>query len=333
MAQEKPPAQISKEREFLHNIRLCEHNQRRGCRPPNDLFPCNFAHWLKDLNVPEEYLGVWSKVWQQGDVDMCFWPKYTPNKESQDRFARQFLWEKKFHPHGIPNWAWGHAVKLGLLTEENVPPNIPKDYDWPKLQKAWHEGKNAGNTNAKLAVVSQAASSSFLPKAPDPQATCLLQWKPKDKDDVHKEESPEGNQKTRQNMDPKETPQDQEPKCKDDGHKESAEGNQETRQDMDPKETPQDQEPKHKDDGHKEESAEGNQDTGQDMDPKDKDDGHKEKEPKDKDDSDKEEDHKPQKALLWLETGEDPQLKRARNWLFEGKKQKHRSNKISELPV
>ena len=296
MAQEKPPAQISKEREFLHNIRLCEHNQRRGCRPPNDLFPCNFAHWLKDLNVPEEYLGVWSKVWQQGDVDMCFWPKYTPNKESQDRFACQFLWEKNHHLHGIPNWAWGHAVKLGLLTEENVPPNIPKDYDWPKLQKAWHEGKNAGNTNAKLAVVSQAASSSDLPKAPDPQATCLLQRKPKDKDDGHKEES--------------------------------AEGNQETRQDMDPKETPQDQEPKHKDDGHKEESAEGNQDTGQDKDPKDKDDGHKEKEPKDKDDSDKEEDHKPEKALLWLETGKDPQRKSASNWLFEGEKQKQKSNKM-----
>ena len=242
--------------------------------------------------MPEEYRGEWSKVWQQGNVDMCFWPKYAPNKESQDRFARQFLWEKKFHPHGIPNWAWGHAVKLGLLTEENVPPNIPKDYDWPKLQKAWHEGKNAGNTHAKLAVVSQAASSSDLPKAPDPQATCLLQRKPKDKDDGHKEES--------------------------------AEGNQETRQDMDPKETPQDQEPKHKDDGHKEESAEGNQDTGQDKDPKDKDDCHKEKEPKDKDYSDEVEDHKPEKPLLWLLKSEDPKPGTTRHWLFEGALEKQK---------
>ena len=46
---------------------------------------------------------------------------------------------------------------------------------------------------------------------------------------------------------------------------------------MDPKETPQDQEPKHNDDGHKEEPPKGNQETRQDKDPKDKDDGHKTK--------------------------------------------------------
>ena len=94
---------------------------------------------------------------------------------------------------------------------------------------------------------------------------------------------------------------------------------------MDPKETPQDQEPKHKADGHKEESPEGNRETRQDKDPKDKDDGHKEDEPKDKDDSDKEEDHKPEKALLWLETGKGPQRNSASNWLFEGEKQKQKS--------
>ena len=46
---------------------------------------------------------------------------------------------------------------------------------------------------------------------------------------------------------------------------------------MDPKETPQDNEPKHKDDGYKEESPNNNKETRQDKDPKDKDDGHKAK--------------------------------------------------------
>jgi len=120
-----------------------------------------------------------------------------------------------------------------------------------------------------------------------------------------------GNQKTRQNMDPKETPQDQEPKCKDDGHKESAEGNQETRQDMDPKETPQYQAPKHKDDGHKEESPKG----------------HKEEEPKDKSDGHQKEDRKPEKALLWLLKGEDPKPGTTRHWQFEGVLEKQKEPK------
>ena len=31
--------------------------------------------------------------------------------------------------------SWGLAVRIGLLRELEVPPNIPKDYNWPKLQK------------------------------------------------------------------------------------------------------------------------------------------------------------------------------------------------------
>jgi hypothetical protein len=64
---------------------------------------------------------------------------------------------------------------------------------------------------------------------------------------------------------------------KDDGHKEeSPKGNKKTRQDMDPKETSQEKEPTHKDDGHKEESPKGHKEE----EPKDKDDGHKEEDPK-----------------------------------------------------
>ena len=69
-----------------------------------------------------------------------------------------------------------------------------------------------------------------------------------------------------------------EPNHKDNGHKEeSPKGNKETCQDIDPKQTPQDQELKHKDDGHKEESPKGNREPRQDKDPKDKEDGHKAK--------------------------------------------------------
>ena len=77
-------------------------------------------------------------------------------------------------------------MKIGLITDEKVPPNIPKVYDWPKLQQAWHEGKQSGNANAKLGGVSQATSSSDLPIAPDPQAKLLTHQKLKDKDDGHK---------------------------------------------------------------------------------------------------------------------------------------------------
>ena len=132
--------------------------------------------------------------------------------------------------------------------------NIPKDYDWTNLHKAWREGKSVGNTHARLAEVSQAGSSSDTPNTPDPEATLLRHQKPKDNNDGHKEESPQGNREPRQDMHPKETPEDKELKHKDDGHKEeSPKGYKKTRQDMDPKETPQDKEPKHNDDGHKEE--------------------------------------------------------------------------------
>ena len=116
-----------------------------------------------------------------------------------------------------------------------MPPNIPKDYDWTKLQKAWREGKSVGNTHARLAEVSQAGSSSDTPNTPDPQATLLRHQKPKDNNDGHKEESPQGNREPRQDMHPKETPEDKELKHKDDGHKEeSPKGYKKTRQDMDP---------------------------------------------------------------------------------------------------
>ena len=80
--------------------------------------------------MPEEKDGDWSKVWQQGEVDMRFWESYRPNAQSQQRFSWQFLWEMRWHSEHIPNWAWGgggHALELGLLKKEEVSPHIPKD--------------------------------------------------------------------------------------------------------------------------------------------------------------------------------------------------------------
>ena len=61
--------QLANERALLSKIRFCKHNQYQSCRPPNGK-PCNFAHWLQDLTVPEEMYGNWSKVRQQGEVDV-----------------------------------------------------------------------------------------------------------------------------------------------------------------------------------------------------------------------------------------------------------------------
>ena len=112
--------QLAKEEALLSKIRLCWHAQQGLCNPPNGR-RCNFAHFLRYLSVPEEKYGNWSKVWQQGEVDMRFWESYHPNKQSQQRFSWQFLWKIKWRPEHIPNWAWGHALDLGLLKKEEVP--------------------------------------------------------------------------------------------------------------------------------------------------------------------------------------------------------------------
>ena len=104
--------------------------------------------------------GNWSKVWQQGEVDMRFWHSYHPNTESLERFSWQFQFERKRWPDRIPNWAWGHALDIGLLRKEDVPTHIPKDFDWPKLQSAWSQGKAHGST---ASVVAEASTSSDTP--------------------------------------------------------------------------------------------------------------------------------------------------------------------------
>ena len=66
---------------------------------------------------------------------------------------------------------------------------------------------------------------------------------------------------------------------------------------MDPNETSQEKGPKRNNDGLKGESPKG----------------LTEEEPKDNDDGHKEEDRKPERALLWLQNGEDPEPKTMRH--------------------
>ena len=136
---------IAKQNACLSCIKLCTHNLNGRCRPKGR--ECNFAHSLSELQVPEEMYGAWSKAWEKGDVDICFSADYEPNAESRERFKKQFVWERKNCWDRIPNWAWGHAANLGL--DLYVPAHVPKDFDWPKLLKAWKLSRFRGESTAE----------------------------------------------------------------------------------------------------------------------------------------------------------------------------------------
>ena len=142
--------------ECLSRTKLCEHNL--GCR---DSGPCRyqdedclFAHWLSQLDVPEEGRGNWSNVWNNGDVDISFWNDYYPNAASQDRFRQQFQWELRYYSYAIPNWAWGLARYYGCCCQSDVPRHVPDDYGWPHLRRQWDEAKRAGRSTRILTNVS-----------------------------------------------------------------------------------------------------------------------------------------------------------------------------------
>ena len=146
---------IAKQNACLSCIKICIHNLKGHCKPPKGR-ECNFAHFLSELQVPEEMYGAWSKAWAKGDVDICFSDDYEPNEESQERFRQQFVWERKHCWGRIPNWAWGRAVHLGL--DLYVPAHVPKDFDWPELQKAWALSKVRGESTAESVEEAQRAS-------------------------------------------------------------------------------------------------------------------------------------------------------------------------------
>ena len=98
--------------------------------------------------MPEESQGNWSEAFRNGDVDINFWPTYTPNPESKQRFQAQFMWEYRNQVEMIPSWAWGHAVKLQIIEPSQVPKGIPKDWGWPDMQRQWREQKQHGQPTA-----------------------------------------------------------------------------------------------------------------------------------------------------------------------------------------
>ena len=120
---------------FLSRTKLCVFNFHNCCR--NDEHACNFAHCLDRLLMPEESLGNWSEAFRRGDVDINFWPDYWPNPDSRSRFQAQFRWEFENQVNRIPNWAWGYALHLKIITWHHVPPHIPEDFSWPELQYQW----------------------------------------------------------------------------------------------------------------------------------------------------------------------------------------------------
>ena len=48
---------------------------------------------------------------------------------------------------------WGMHSILDFLRKEDVPTHIPKDFDWPKLQSAWSQGKAHGSTASYVTKV------------------------------------------------------------------------------------------------------------------------------------------------------------------------------------
>ena len=55
----------------------------------------------------------------------------------------------------IPNWAWGLAIKYGLIGDDDLPKYVPRDFGWIRLQTAWGEGLNGtmGGTRAAVRAV------------------------------------------------------------------------------------------------------------------------------------------------------------------------------------
>ena len=177
--QQKTPKQKAKENAFLSRVTLCIHNQQNHCRPPHGK-PCNYAHRLMDLQLPEEQSGDWASVWRDGKVDIRFWPDYRPNVASVQRFATQFQYELRWCPRRIPFWAWGHAVDLGLLTQTEVPDRVPFDFDWPNMQHEWHQRKQGGQRTAAI----------FTPTCPRTrrQNDLVAEWESLEEPAVAKEE-------------------------------------------------------------------------------------------------------------------------------------------------
>ena len=96
-------------------------------------------------------LGIWSKVWSDGEVDILFGRNSRRSPKSQDRFLRAFKWEFERSPANIPNWAWGLAYYSDIISAKDLHLDSPRDFEWGRLQEAWEEGRR-GSMGTKAAA-------------------------------------------------------------------------------------------------------------------------------------------------------------------------------------
>ena len=82
--------------------------------------------------------------------------------DSQERFRTAFNWEKAMFQAQIPNWAWGLAIKDGLIGGDDLP-NVPRDFDWIRLQTAWGEGLKGTMGGTRAAVRAVVDSPTLMP--------------------------------------------------------------------------------------------------------------------------------------------------------------------------
>ena len=124
------------------------------------MLPCygNLCIWEQGRGL----VFFFSKVWAKGDVDMRLWKDYWPNRASLHRFKLQFRWEFANQPANIPNWAWGHAVSLGLVQDHCVPESVPHGYGWHRSVEAWQEAKATGSSTAFAAEVAEGCRTEVL---------------------------------------------------------------------------------------------------------------------------------------------------------------------------
>ena len=144
----KKDAKVAKDEAHLSNIKLCDFNLYGLCKHGLQGHRCLFAHWLADLQVPEEMHGQWSTSWRKGMVDIRYWPNCKPNGQSLLRFSKQFAWERQDDPAGIPNWAWGHALDRTLIEIKDIPAKVPGNFEWSELQEEWYRKSQAKQSMA-----------------------------------------------------------------------------------------------------------------------------------------------------------------------------------------
>ena len=63
----------------------------------------------------------------------------------------------------IPNWAWGLAIKDGLIGDDDLPKYVPRDFDWIRLQTAWGEGLKGTMGGTRAAVRAVVDSPTLMP--------------------------------------------------------------------------------------------------------------------------------------------------------------------------